>query len=635
MNGLLSDSIKGGMSVKSAGRPLILRPTVGLRRSRVPGDGAGVKSRSRYARCRVAPKNDDIDKTPSEDPDPTPFFDPLLRTFVLGLGTGSLVEVGHVLYKFAGLATEVGSERVLQVFPTVVDRFSPLFVVDHLAAIGAWALLYTIEVLAVISFLKKKPSAAESSEELASLVTLSKYMLPINGQRLKTMILKAWNKPSASVVMDAPSAKTAFPQPPSSTAPIPGLLPKSGPRSTSASAEAPPKHRKSTTPRIPPPGLPAEPSPNVVERRRQELKERKSFLRNFWYAAAISDNVGTEPVGVEILSMNLVLFRGEDGKVRCLRDSCPHRSAPLSKGWAQKVNGQDCVVCPYHGWAIDDKGCIEDVPAAEGPGQWPKSPQVDAFVVEEKCGFIWLFYEGPKGNRLPADERPPIPITPELEDPNWYPVFGELEFECGHWAVFENAIDMAHIHYLHGDTFGNEDKPAVMNMEGWTDAYGVTTTFDIHNKPVSPLWNFSAVESVPVVAKALLPSTSMIKITLGAGIEFITFVCTVPIDENRCINRFALIRNFLPWPADMWEPWAQNAMYRILGEDKVMVEKLRPEETMHEVSVRADLPQIMFRKLRQEYINMGYGYTPQSFDQPPSQNGVPPGFKPSGNGDGN
>ena len=27
-------------------------------------------------------------------------------------------------------------------------------------------------------------------------------------------------------------------------------------------------------------------------------------------------------------------------------------------------------------------------------------------------------------------------------------------------SVFENAIDMAHIHYLHNDTFGNQVLPA-------------------------------------------------------------------------------------------------------------------------------------------------------------------------------
>ena len=68
-------------------------------------------------------------------------------------------------------------------------------------------------------------------------------------------------------------------------------------------------------------------------------------------------------------------------------------------------------------------------------------------------GFIWLFYGS---DALPVDERPPIPFVEELEDPSWKPVYGEIEFECNHWSVFENAIDMAHIHYLHNDTFGNQ-----------------------------------------------------------------------------------------------------------------------------------------------------------------------------------
>ena len=36
-------------------------------------------------------------------------------------------------------------------------------------------------------------------------------------------------------------------------------------------------------------------------------------------------------------------------------------------------------------------------------------------------------------------------------------------------------------------------------------------------------------------------------------------------------------------------------MLRILGEDKAMVERLRPEALPQEYSVRADLPQIAFR----------------------------------------
>jgi hypothetical protein len=41
----------------------------------------------------------------------------------------------------------------------------------------------------------------------------------------------------------------------------------------------------------------------------------------------------------------------------------------------------------------------------------------------------------------------------------------------------------------------------------------------IHNKPVNALWEWTAVEAVPVTYKAMLPSSSSIKITLGAGVQ--------------------------------------------------------------------------------------------------------------------
>jgi phenylpropionate dioxygenase-like ring-hydroxylating dioxygenase large terminal subunit len=78
---------------------------------------------------------------------------------------------------------------------------------------------------------------------------------------------------------------------------------------------------------------------------------------------------------------------------------------------------------------------------------------------------------------MPAEERPPIPSIPELEDPNWRAVYGEIEFDCGHWGVFENAIDMAHIHYLHADSFGNSEKPKVMDMQTKMDTFESECTF--------------------------------------------------------------------------------------------------------------------------------------------------------------
>jgi phenylpropionate dioxygenase-like ring-hydroxylating dioxygenase large terminal subunit len=152
-------------------------------------------------------------------------------------------------------------------------------------------------------------------------------------------------------------------------------------------------------------------------------------------------------------------------------------------------------------------------------------PQVSAYPVVESGGFIWLFF-----GDLPEDLRPPLPssFVPELHDRKWHAgrpcaghtpippplpaahnndalthqllsrspvlgappgthpatpplqflVYGEIEFDCGHWSVFENAIDMAHIHYLHSDSFGNASQPRIQGMTAaQPDAYHVESSF--------------------------------------------------------------------------------------------------------------------------------------------------------------
>lgn len=51
-------------------------------------------------------------------------------------------------------------------------------------------------------------------------------------------------------------------------------------------------------------------------------------------STALSENLSYgKPLGVDILGSRVVLFRDDDGSVKCLDDTCPHRGAPLSEGW--------------------------------------------------------------------------------------------------------------------------------------------------------------------------------------------------------------------------------------------------------------------------------------------------------------
>lgn len=53
-----------------------------------------------------------------------------------------------------------------------------------------------------------------------------------------------------------------------------------------------------------------------------------------------------------------------------------------------------------------------------------------------------------------------------------------------------------------------------------------------------------------------------------------------------------------------------RGMKNILGEDKEILEQLRPYEVPSEVSIKADMPQLTLRRMRERYINAGSAVHP-------------------------
>ena len=64
-------------------------------------------------------------------------------------------------------------------------------------------------------------------------------------------------------------------------------------------------------------------------------------LRNAWYPATWSKDLGEAPLARTFLGTDVVLYRGESGDVGALLDRCAHRAAPLSRG--QRVG--ECLRC--------------------------------------------------------------------------------------------------------------------------------------------------------------------------------------------------------------------------------------------------------------------------------------------------
>lgn len=188
------------------------------------------------------------------------------------------------------------------------------------------------------------------------------------------------------------------------------------------------------------------------------------FVRNAWYVAAWSKEIGRSLTSRCILGENVVMFRKQDGTPIALTDRCPHKLAPLSMG---ELVG-DLVQCGYHGMQYDDTGrCVRI------PGQPPIPPgaKVQSFPLVEKYNALWIWVGDPKL----ADPARLIDI-PFYGEPGWALVDGQyLAFETNYLNLTDNLVDPAHTSYVHKRTIGNaggEDVPVkVEQSEGRVLAY--------------------------------------------------------------------------------------------------------------------------------------------------------------------
>jgi phenylpropionate dioxygenase-like ring-hydroxylating dioxygenase large terminal subunit len=68
-----------------------------------------------------------------------------------------------------------------------------------------------------------------------------------------------------------------------------------------------------------------------------------------WYMAGWSGEVGEQLLARRLADQPVVMFRAASGDIAALRDRCPHRFAPLSRG----TRDGDTIRCGYHGLSFE------------------------------------------------------------------------------------------------------------------------------------------------------------------------------------------------------------------------------------------------------------------------------------------
>ena len=200
-----------------------------------------------------------------------------------------------------------------------------------------------------------------------------------------------------------------------------------------------------------------------------------TFLRNFWYIAAWSDEVSDRPFARTILGAPIVLYRKRDGDVAALEDRCAHRALPLSLG---TVVGND-LQCAYHGLTFDGTGACVRVP---GQAAIPPGAAVRSYPVTERWRWIWVW----TGDPALADAAL-VPDFHWLDTPGWVVPTGMFHLEADYRRLVDNLLDFSHVQFVHRRTIGT-DAITTARSQVRRDGDAVEVTRWILDSPPPPLF---------------------------------------------------------------------------------------------------------------------------------------------------
>lgn len=162
-----------------------------------------------------------------------------------------------------------------------------------------------------------------------------------------------------------------------------------------------------------------------------------------WYPVLLSRELRRRPRGAERLGRRLVFWRTSDGVAHALPDRCPHLGTALSGG---AVRG-DHLVCPFHGFEFDADGLCRHIPAIGRAGRIPTAMALDAMVLREAHGLLWLWRGAPRAT------YPELPYFAELNG-DWRHATISADWPVHYSRAIENQLDVAHLPFVHRTTIG-------------------------------------------------------------------------------------------------------------------------------------------------------------------------------------
>lgn len=305
----------------------------------------------------------------------------------------------------------------------------------------------------------------------------------------------------------------------------------------------------------------------------------RPYIRNAWYIAAWSDEVGRAPRARTIMDDPIVFFRTEQGAAVAMWGLCAHRHHPLEYGTVVC----DAIRCPYHGFTYDQRGACVFIPAqAKTPDQFRQR----TYPLIERGGLLWIWM----GDPAQADAA----LMPDLaeigfESPEWRVVTNGVTNIAARWSIIiDNVMDLSHVGFLHLSTIEAPDAADAVPQNALSDRIEVVRWMTDQN-PDTPYYRHAFpgndrpldIEMGSVFHGPALVVTYF-KFYTAASLGPRVYIGmsnhlhgVTPESRGRSHDFSGVVRNVRIDSAE-FDAWLRDAVNRTREEDVVALERIEP-----------------------------------------------------------
>jgi len=306
-----------------------------------------------------------------------------------------------------------------------------------------------------------------------------------------------------------------------------------------------------------------------------------------WYSVCASQLLNkNELYHLSMFNEPLVIYRDKQNKPRCIKDSCPHRSASFRGG--ESKNGE--IICPYHGAryttscnqdGFDRITCSHIVDSDYD--NFAKHLHLRQYPCVEKGDYIYIYYTGeakssPNDFKISSELESSLPETYgfDLADSKFEEVF--IDFKCDWSRIIENHLDILHIFWLHGNTLPGND----VNRET-IKSFNQTINKDQYH--LRSVYNEKGNKKEEFISQIFIPPGRVI-IFKGAPehARYVQVLDHIPLAHNRAriiVRHYRkFLKNKLLCKLLLFKQRQQQVFYKIFSEDYLVLQTQTFNEQM-------------------------------------------------------